>query len=159
MRTWKNKRKVVFKTMRTIRNRGKPNRRLSADGATGRALTCESRGVFQNHALKHAHTLACTRKITIEEQNSPRSENRTRVSRPDLVLAARPEPSFARTAGNARRMELVRQGGSNNPKGGAEQEETGKEVSRRVSGRRGLERPPVGTTSSGSWYIRIRCYT
>jgi hypothetical protein len=50
--------------------------------ATGRALTYESRGDFQNHALKYGHTLARTRKIKIKEQkrksswrvaNSPRN--------------------------------------------------------------------------------------
>jgi hypothetical protein len=55
-------------TKRTIRNRGESYRRSSAEGATGSALTCESRGVFQNHALQGAHTLACTRKIMIEEK-------------------------------------------------------------------------------------------
>jgi hypothetical protein len=46
------------------------DRRSSGEGAIGNALTCESWGVFQNHALKHGHTPACTRKITHEEQNS-----------------------------------------------------------------------------------------
>jgi hypothetical protein len=86
-------------------------------GATGRALTCESRGVFQNHALQCAHTLACTRKTTNEEQNLPSGKNRTRVSRPVFVFTERPVPD----TGYARCTELVRQGGSNNPKGGAEQ--------------------------------------
>jgi hypothetical protein len=55
-------------------------------------------------------------------------------------------------------MWLVKQGGSSNPKGGAEQEETGKEGNQdwRFSGRRGLERPPIGR-EFGSRHIRIGC--
>jgi hypothetical protein len=40
-------------------------------------------------------------------------------------------------------MRLVRQGGSSNQKGGADRK---KKEDRRVSGRRGLERPPIEET-------------
>jgi hypothetical protein len=83
-------------------------RRSSADEATGGPLTCESRGVFQNHALKHAYTLACTRKITIEEQKSPSGENRTRVSRPVFVLAARPGNGQRQAHGSNRARRTTR---------------------------------------------------
>jgi hypothetical protein len=79
------------------------DRRSSGEGATESALTCESGGVFQNHALKYGHNPACTWKI-----RKRRRKFRTRVSR----LAGR---------GGLRR--LARQGGSSNPKGGAGQEE------------------------------------
>jgi hypothetical protein len=70
-----------------------------------------------------------------QKQNSPSGENRTRVSRPvrprslhnlETGNARRtgktPRSPHDPDAGNAKRTEeLVRQGGSNNPKGGAEQ--------------------------------------
>jgi hypothetical protein len=83
------------------------DRRSNGEGAIGNALTCESGGVFQNHALKYGHTPACTRKT-----KKKRKKYRTRVSR----LAGR------RNDGSE---ELARQGGSSNPKGRAEQEELG----------------------------------
>jgi hypothetical protein len=79
------------------------DRRSSGEAAIGNALTCESGGVFQNHALKHGHTPVCTWKF-----RKKRRKYRTRVSR----LAGRDRGS----------EELARQGGSNNPKGGAGQE-------------------------------------
>jgi hypothetical protein len=79
---------------------------------------------FQNHALRHGHTLACTRQIMRR-----RWKLRARVSR----LSGR---------GGFRR--IVRQGGSSNPKGGTGQEDWGQETQDvRSSGRRGLERPPI----------------
>jgi hypothetical protein len=74
-------------------------------------------GAFQNHALKYRHTPTRTRK-----------GRSTRVSR----LAGR---------GGFRR--LVREGGSSNPKGGANRK---RRCHRGVSGRRGLERPPIEET-------------
>jgi hypothetical protein len=41
-------------------------------------------------------------------------------------------------------MRLVRQGGSSNPKGGAYRKKRGRKE--KVSGRRGLERPPIEET-------------
>jgi hypothetical protein len=106
-------------------------RRSSGEGATGRALTCESVGEFQNHALKYGHTPACTRKVKLK-----RGKFHTRVSR----LAER---------GGLRR--LARQGGSSNPKGGAGQEEGRKIKTSQLPQR---TRATADQTQIGSRYIR-----
>jgi hypothetical protein len=89
----------------------------AAKGQQDTPLPENSGESFQNHALKNMHT-----------PTRARQGWSTRVSR----LAGR---------GGFRR--LVRQGGSSNPKGGANRK---RRCHRGVSGRRGLERPPIEET-------------